>query len=57
MSILLPRSSCTCCAVVGLGLPEEFAAMGQAVRIESNDSVDSLNLAVAAAIGIYEFTK
>ena len=29
--------------------------MGQAVRIESNDRVDSLNLAVAAAIGIYGF--
>ena len=41
----------------GKGLPGEFAAMGQAVRIESNDRVDSLNLAVAAAIGIYEFMK
>ena len=41
----------------GKGLPKEFAEMGQAVRIESNDRVDSLNLAVAAAIGIYEFMK
>lgn len=41
----------------GSGLPAEFAAMGQAVRIESSDKVDSLNLAVAAAIGIYHFTK
>ena len=41
----------------GKGLPEEFAAMGQAVRIESNDRVDSLNLAIAAGIGIYEFTR
>jgi len=39
----------------GKGLPEEFARMGQAVRIESNDRVDSLNLASAASIGIYEF--
>ena len=41
----------------GSGLPPEFAKMGQAVRIESNDKVDSLNLAVAAAIGIYTFTR
>ena len=41
----------------GSGLPAEFAAMGQAVRIESNDRVDSLNLAVAAGIGIYYFTR
>ena len=40
----------------GKGLPTEFASMGQAVRIESNDRVDSLNLAIAAGIGIYEFT-
>ena len=41
----------------GSGLPAEFASLGQAVRIESNDRVDSLNLAVAAAIGIYHFRK
>ena len=39
----------------GKGLPKEFASLGQAVRIESNDRVDSLNLAIAAGIGIYEF--
>ena len=39
----------------GRGLPKEFAEMGQAVRIESNDRVDSLNLAIAAGIGIYQF--
>ena len=39
----------------GRGLPKEFAQMGQAVRIESNDKVDSLNLAIAAGIGIYGF--
>ena len=41
----------------GSGLPAEFAAAGQAVRIESNDQMDSLNLAVAAGIGIYYFTR
>ena len=41
----------------GSGLPAEFARMGQAVRIESNEKVDSLNLAVAAAIGIYTFSR
>ena len=41
----------------GSGLPPEFAEMGQPVRIESNDRVDSLNLGIAAAIGIYEFMK
>ncbi len=40
----------------GSGLPAEFASMGQAVRIESNDKVDSLNLAIAAGIGIYHFS-
>ena len=39
----------------GKGLPKEFASMGQAVRIESNNKVDSLNLAIAAGIGIYQF--
>ena len=39
----------------GRGLPKEFASCGQAVRIESNDKVDSLNLAIAAGIGIYGF--
>ena len=41
----------------GSGLPHEFASLGQAVRIESNDKVDSLNLGIAAAIGIYRFTR
>ena len=41
----------------GRGLPKEFASLGQAVRIESNDKVDSLNLAIAAGIGIYEFIR
>ena len=41
----------------GSGLPHEFASLGQPVRIESNDKVDSLNLAIAAGIGIYHFMK
>ncbi len=40
----------------GSGLPDSFSTLGRAVRIPSNDRVDSLNLAVAAAIGIYAFT-
>ena len=39
----------------GSGLPAEFAEFGQPVRIESNDKVDSLNLAIAAGIAIYGF--
>ena len=41
----------------GSGLPPEFASYGQPVRIESNDNVDSLNLAIAAGIAIYGFTR
>ena len=41
----------------GAGLPDEFAALGQAVRIPHSDAIDSLNLAVAAAIGAYAFTR
>lgn len=41
----------------GSGLPKEFSTLGQPVRIESNDKVDSLNLAIAAGIGIYYFTR
>ena len=39
----------------GRGLPPEFAGIGRPVRIPSNDRVDSLNLAIAAGIGIYAF--
>ena len=41
----------------GSGLPPAFSRMGQPVRIPSNDRIDSLNLSIAAAIGIYEFTR
>jgi TrmH family RNA methyltransferase len=39
----------------GSGLPVEYATRGQPVRIPSNDRVDSLNLSIAAGIGIYAF--
>ena len=41
----------------GSGLPHEFASVGQPVRIPSNEKIDSLNLSIAAAIGIYAFTR
>lgn len=41
----------------GSGLPPEFAKMGQPVRIPSNEKIDSLNLSIAAAIGIYGFAQ
>ncbi len=49
------------CALIfgneGSGLPPEFQQVGQPVRIPSSDEVDSLNLAVAAAIGMYAFRR
>lgn len=39
----------------GSGLPAEFAQMGQAVRIPHSNDIDSLNLSIAAAIGMYAF--
>ena len=41
----------------GTGLPEAFAALGQPVRIPQTADVDSLNLSIAAAIGMYAFTR
>ena len=41
----------------GSGLPPEFAQKGQPVRIPSNEKIDSLNLSIAAAIGVYGFTQ
>ena len=41
----------------GSGLPPEFAACGQPVRIPHNNEIDSLNLSVAAAIGMYAFAQ
>ena len=41
----------------GSGLPPEFKDVGQPVRIEHTDAIDSLNLPIAASIGLYEATK
>ena len=41
----------------GSGLPAEFAQMGQAVRIPHSNDIDSLNLSIAAAIGMYAFRE
>lgn len=40
----------------GSGLPDSFAHIGKPVRIPHSDAIDSLNLAVAAAIGMYAFS-
>ena len=49
------------CALVmgneGSGLPAEFAQLGRAVRIPHSNDIDSLNLAIATAIGMYTFKK
>lgn len=39
------------------GLPDSFAQVGQSIVIRHTDHIDSLNLALAAGIGIYEFTR
>lgn len=41
----------------GSGLPETFSALGTAVRIPHSGQIDSLNLAVAASIGMYAFMQ
>ncbi len=39
------------------GLPEAFSGIGQPVRIDHGDGIDSLNLPIATSIGLYEATK
>ena len=39
----------------GSGLPAEFERLGQPVMIEQSAAIDSYNLAIAAAIGMYAF--
>lgn len=39
------------------GLADSFAGVGQSVVIRHTDKIDSLNLALATGIGIYEFTR
>lgn len=41
----------------GAGLPPEFAKLGQPIRIPHSRQIDSLNLSVAAAIGMYAFQE
>ncbi|NLB90758.1 MAG: TrmH family RNA methyltransferase [Clostridiales bacterium] len=41
----------------GKGLPQRLKEMGTAVKIPHGDQIDSLNVAIAAAIGMYEFSK
>lgn len=41
----------------GAGLPAEFSRLGQPVRIPHSNDIDSLNLSVAAAIGMYVFGR
>ncbi len=49
------------CALIfgneGSGLPKEFQREGRPVRIPSSDEVDSLNLSIAAGIGMYIFRR
>ncbi len=39
------------------GLPDEYAALGCPVRIPHSSRIDSLNLSVAAGIGMYAFAQ
>lgn len=41
----------------GSGLPSSFAALGSPVCIEHSNDIDSLNVAVAGAIGMYAFSE
>lgn len=41
----------------GSGLPEGFAGLGTPVRIPHGRTIDSLNLSVAASIGMYAFAQ
>jgi len=38
----------------GLGVPDEVAALGQAIKIPQTSDIDSLNLSVAAGITMWE---
>ena len=39
------------------GLPDEFAQLGVSTLIPHSGKIDSLNLAIAAGIGMYAFTR
>jgi TrmH family RNA methyltransferase len=39
------------------GLDPSFQKIGQPIRIEHTSNIDSLNITIAASIGLYEATK
>lgn len=41
----------------GAGLPDDFSKYGRVVFIPQSERVDSINLPIAASIGIYEFKR
>ncbi len=41
----------------GSGLPNDYKKFGIPIRIEHSDNIDSLNLSIAAAIGMYKFNE
>ncbi len=52
-----PRPFCLIFGNEGAGLPPDFSRVGTPVRIEHSGDIDSLNLAIAAAIGMYRFGR
>ena len=52
-----PRPFCLIFGNEGAGLPGEFSRIGTPVRIEHSREIDSLNLGIAAAIGMYRFMQ
>ena len=45
------------CGNEASGLPDEFAQIGVSTLIPHSQQIDSLNLAIAAGIGMYAFTR
>jgi TrmH family RNA methyltransferase len=41
----------------GKGLPDKFKDIGQSVYIEHGEDIDSLNLSIAAGIGMWESVR
>lgn len=41
----------------GNGLTDDFAKVGQSLKIRQDPSVDSFNLPIAVAVAVYEFSK
>ena len=55
VSAVPPKDSSLIFGNEGAGLPAAFAKMGKPVRIPHSNDIDSLNLSIAAAIGMYAF--